>query len=122
VRDILAIDHVQITIPVGQEEKARAFYGDWLGLEEIEKPDSLKPNGGVWYRVGALELHIGTEPMESEKGKRHVAFRVRDIARLRRLCEEKGIAIQEEKPIPGAERFTIRDPFGNRTEFIERKD
>jgi catechol 2,3-dioxygenase-like lactoylglutathione lyase family enzyme len=115
---IQGIDHVQICIPTGEEEKAKAFYGTLLGLKEIEKPDSLKPNGGVWYQTGNLQLHIGTEKMEQEKGKRHVAFRVNDIEAARKLCEENGFAVNVEKPIPGAERFSIHDPFGNRTEFI----
>jgi catechol 2,3-dioxygenase-like lactoylglutathione lyase family enzyme len=117
---IRGIDHVQICIPIGEEEKARNFYGGLLGLQEIEKPDSLKANGGVWYQVGDLELHIGTEKMNQEKGKRHVAFRVDDIQAMRTLLENHGFTINEEKPIPGAERFSIRDPFGNRMEFISR--
>ena len=118
---IQGIDHVQICIPTGEEEKAMAFYGGFLGLIEIEKPDSLKPSGGVWYQAGAIQLHIGTEKMEQEKGKRHIAFRVDDTQTMRKLCEENNIAIKEEKVIPGAERFSIRDPFGNRTEFISWK-
>jgi len=116
--NIKGFDHVQICIPVGEEEKARDFYGKMLGLTEIEKPDSLKPNGGVWFQVGDLQLHIGTEKMSPEKGKRHVAFRVDDIAAVETLCIENGLTIHREKPIPGAERFSVRDPFGNRTEFI----
>lgn len=38
---ILGIHHVQITIPTGEEARARAFYCDLLGLEEMEKPASL---------------------------------------------------------------------------------
>ncbi|RYF93923.1 MAG: glyoxalase, partial [Caulobacteraceae bacterium] len=30
-----AIDHVQIAIPPGGEERARPFYGDLLGLTEV---------------------------------------------------------------------------------------
>ncbi|MGV3489119.1 MAG: hypothetical protein ACO1OC_11115 [Tuberibacillus sp.] len=71
MKAIQGFDHVQICIPTGEEEKARQFYGDLLGLEEIEKPDSLKPNGGVWYQVGALQLHIGTEQMSQEKVQRN---------------------------------------------------
>ena len=38
---ITAIHHVQITIPPGAEDQARAFYCGVLGLREIEKPASL---------------------------------------------------------------------------------
>ena len=35
---IRGINHVQLTIPRGSEEKARHFYCQTLGLPEIEKP------------------------------------------------------------------------------------
>lgn len=31
---IYAIDHVQLAMPAGEEEKARAFYNEVLGIEE----------------------------------------------------------------------------------------
>ncbi|BBW96455.1 hypothetical protein GsuE55_12880 [Geobacillus subterraneus] len=44
---IKQLDHVQICIPFGAEDEARAFYTDVLGFQEIEKPESLKANGGL---------------------------------------------------------------------------
>ena len=40
-QNLIAFDHVQITIPIGQEQIAHAFYCGVLGLTEIEKPESL---------------------------------------------------------------------------------
>jgi len=51
--DTPAFDHVQVAAPRGCEEDARWFYGALLGFAEVEKPDALKPRGGVWFRVGA---------------------------------------------------------------------
>lgn len=45
----LALDHVQVAIPAGGEDRARAFYGGLLGLKEIPKPAALSARGGVWY-------------------------------------------------------------------------
>ena len=45
--NILSIDHVQLAMPAGQESKARAFYGDILGIPEVEKPEALQARGGV---------------------------------------------------------------------------
>ena len=59
--EIKRIDHVQICIPKGGEDEARTFYSGLLGLEEIEKPDSLKASGGVWFKAGNAELHLGVE-------------------------------------------------------------
>lgn len=49
---IAGVHHVQITIPPGSEDQARAFYCDLLGLVEIEKPDPLAGRGGLWLMVG----------------------------------------------------------------------
>ena len=56
---IVALDHVQVAAPEGGEHEARAFYGDVLGLEEIEKPDRLAPRGGVWLGLGRQQFHAG---------------------------------------------------------------
>lgn len=114
------IDHVQLCIPVGTEAQAREFYTGVLGFKEIEKPASLRLNGGLWYDLGTLQLHIGVEPMDGYKSKRHPAFEVEDLTEVRRYLEQRGIAIQDEKPLPGVKRFSFYDPFGNRIEFLER--
>jgi hypothetical protein len=40
---ITGIDHVQIAIPRGQEQLAREFYGDLLGMTEIPSQSSSDP-------------------------------------------------------------------------------
>lgn len=118
---ILGIDHVQITVPTGQEPAARRFYCGVLGLTEIEKPDALKPRGGFWLKVGDRELHVGTEEgVNRQATKAHVAFAVDDLAIWRARLTEQGIVLEAGVPIPGCERFEFRDPFGNRVEMIER--
>ncbi|MCA1029875.1 glyoxalase [Bacillus timonensis] len=118
--EIKRLDHVQICIPIGQEANAREFYSGILGLTEMEKPESLKANGGMWYRVGDIELHIGVEQMDDVKSKRHPAFVVSSLREVRVFLESKGVTIQDEKPIPNVNRFSFFDPFGNRIEFLER--
>jgi catechol 2,3-dioxygenase-like lactoylglutathione lyase family enzyme len=115
------LDHVQICIPIGAEDEARAFYTDVLGFVEIEKPDALKANGGLWYKVGDIELHIGVENREGYRSKSHPAFEVENVEAARRYLEEKGVATYDEKPIPGVVRFSFRDPFHNRIEFLEKQ-
>jgi catechol 2,3-dioxygenase-like lactoylglutathione lyase family enzyme len=46
---LLALDHVQLAMPAGAEDRARQFYRDVLGLEEIPKPAALAARGGVWF-------------------------------------------------------------------------
>jgi hypothetical protein len=49
--DIYGLDHVQIAMPAGGEDAARAFYGALLGLPEIPKPPDLATRGGVWFML-----------------------------------------------------------------------
>ncbi|MFZ3589451.1 VOC family protein [Bacillus sp. DJP31] len=104
-----------------QDDLARRFYSELLGFTEIEKPDSLKGNGGLWYKVGDIELHIGVEDMGDFKSKRHPAFEVTCLNEARQYLEENLVRTLDEKPIPNVDRFTFYDPFGNRIEFLERK-
>ena len=46
------LDHVQVAAPAGCETPARRFYGELLGLVEIDKPAPLAARGGVWFALG----------------------------------------------------------------------
>ena len=117
---IHAIHHVQITIPMGQEAAARAFYCDVLGLKEVAKPPSLAGRGGLWLTVGDRQLHIGVESHGDQSvTKAHVAYQVSDITGWRARLEKAGVALVDSAPIPGFQRFEFRDPFGNRVELIQ---
>lgn len=116
---LLAINHIQITVPVGDEVEAKWFYCNLLGLEEVEKPDILKPNGGFWMKLGNHQIHVGTESnVDRSKTKSHIAYQVSNIEEWKSKFTKENIAIIESQPIPGCERFEIRDPFGNRIEFM----
>ncbi len=43
------LDHVQLAMPRGGEERARAYFAGLLGLAELEKPPALAGRGGVWF-------------------------------------------------------------------------
>jgi catechol 2,3-dioxygenase-like lactoylglutathione lyase family enzyme len=113
------LDHVQVCIPRGTEAEAREFYGRLLGLEEIEKPDVLKKNGGMWYGVAGVQLHVGVED-EVAPSKRHPAFEVQDVPGVRAYLEQNGVRTKDEPDIPGVRRFSLFDPFGNRIELLEK--
>lgn len=117
---IIALHHVQITIPKGSEEQGKDFYCGILGLKEIEKPDSLKGRGGFWLQLGHQEVHVGTEDgFERLSTKAHIAYQVEDIDYWKTKLAEHQIEIIESVPIPSYERFEFRDPFGNRLEIIQ---
>ncbi|AST91583.1 VOC family protein [Sutcliffiella cohnii] len=113
------LHHIQLCIPIGDEDKARDFYGRILQLKEKEKPEALKKNGGLWFDVGDIELHLGVESINSSPSKRHPAFEVENILEVKEYLKDRGVKIKEEIAIPNIERFTFTDPFGNRIEFME---
>ena len=112
------IDHVQICIPENSEEESRKFYSGLLGLEEIEKPDELKSSGGVWFKAGNIELHLGVEE-NSVKTKSHPAFEIENIDGMKNFLLKNGVKLKEEIQIPSRKRFSFYDPFGNRIELLE---
>ena len=113
-------DHVQVCIPRGTEDRAREFYGGLLGLAEIEKPEVLKRNGGMWYGVADVQLHVGVEETVAPS-KRHPAFVVEDVAGVRAYLERNGVRTKDEPDIHGVvHRFSFFDPFDNRFELLEK--
>ena len=94
-------DHVQVCIPRGTEDAAREFYGGLLGLEEVEKPEVLKDNGGMWYAVAGVQLHIGVEDLVA-KSKRHPAFEVEDAAGVRTYLVRSGVGRRASPTSPAS--------------------
>jgi catechol 2,3-dioxygenase-like lactoylglutathione lyase family enzyme len=117
---LAGLDHVQLAMPAGQEDVARRFYRDLLGLVELAKPAPLAARGGVWFALGEHQLHFGVEADFRPAKKAHPAFRVTDIAALRRQLIAAGESPIDDDALPGYDRFYLHDPFGNRLEFLER--
>jgi catechol 2,3-dioxygenase-like lactoylglutathione lyase family enzyme len=116
---VVALDHLQLAMPRGREAEARAFYGDLLGLPELRKPPNLAVRGGVWFALGAQQLHLGVEEDFRPARKAHPAFLVPDLDALRARLEQGGFAPYEDEPLAGYKRFYVADPFGNRLEFLK---
>jgi catechol 2,3-dioxygenase-like lactoylglutathione lyase family enzyme len=116
---LCAIDHVQIAIPPGGEDRARAFYGDLLGLVEVPKPPTLAARGGCWFESGAIKVHLGVERDFRASVKAHVAFEVDDVRALSDRARAAGYAVKPDDEIADVERAFVFDPFGNRLEFLK---
>ena len=114
------LHHVQLAIPTGGEEQARAFYAGVLGMSEIDKPIELAKRGGCWFRSGELELHLGVEEPFSPARKAHPGIEVDDLEALRARLEGAGNDATPDDLLPGFRRIYTSDPFGNRLEFLER--
>jgi catechol 2,3-dioxygenase-like lactoylglutathione lyase family enzyme len=111
---VATLDHVQVAAPPGCETEARAFYGELLGLVEVEKPESLRGRGGVWFQ----QLHVGVEEDFRPARKAHPALRVSDIDGLATRLTTLGKLIEWDDSLPGIRRFYTSDPWGNRIELL----
>ena len=117
---IVGLDHVQLAMPTGGEDRARAFYVGVLGLTERVKPPHLVGRGGCWFSGPGVELHLGSEEGFRPATKAHPALLVADLAAARDRLGEQGIAFAEGTLIEGFTRGDIADPFGNRIELMQK--
>ncbi len=117
---VIGIDHVQIAAPRGCEREARRFFGELLGLTEIDKPAALRTRGGAWFSVGEQQLHVGIDEEFAPARKAHPALRL-DPGDLRSVAaglEQAGVEVLWDGALLGEERFYCTDPWGNRLELI----
>jgi catechol 2,3-dioxygenase-like lactoylglutathione lyase family enzyme len=117
---IIGIDHVQLAMPAGEEERARAFYRDALGLSETPKPPHLAKRGGCWFEGDSVKIHLGVEANFRPAVKAHPGLLVDDLPALVARCREGGFAIVDDEPLEGYDRFYVSDPFGNRLELMQK--
>jgi catechol 2,3-dioxygenase-like lactoylglutathione lyase family enzyme len=116
---LIAIDHVQLAMPSGNEEVAAAFYQDLLGLERREKPPTLEARGGCWFSNGSVTLHLGVEDGFRPARKAHPALIVENLDELTRTLSAGGHEVRFDDEMPEVRRCYVDDPFGNRIELIE---
>jgi len=118
---IRALHHVQLAMPRGREDEARAFYLDVLGMTEHAKPENLVRRGGVWFSAGEAQVHLGVEDDFRPARKAHPALLVGDLEQLLARCRAAGCTIVQDEPLPGYDRAYVADPFGNRIELLQAR-
>jgi len=118
---VLSLNHADIIIPRGFEDQARKFYCDFLGFKEIPKPADLQKNGGLWLKISNAQVHLSIQDgFDPSKTKSHLAYEVSDLAFLKEELAKRDIKWNDNSPVPGFIRGDIRDPFGNRIEFLQK--
>ena len=117
-----AIDHIQVTSSPEAEDAMLFFYGKVLGLTEIPKPETIKANGGAWYVLGNIQIHVSTEQKpDNAASRRHICYLVSDFQAFQEHLQAHNVEIiPDQPPIPGHARFFLRDPAGNRIEIAEK--
>ncbi|MGY3314108.1 catechol 2,3-dioxygenase-like lactoylglutathione lyase family enzyme [Peribacillus simplex] len=114
-----AIDHFQLASPKNTEDQSRKFFNEILMFREVDKPASLKSNGGVWFESGSIKIHVGTEDQFIPARKAHPALEVENLRDFKQHLITNRVSFTEDKRLPGANRIYISDPFGNRIEILE---
>ena len=120
------IHHMNVAID--DVHRARDFYGQILGLEEIKRPAVGRP--GLWFGCGSNELHLSVQPhlgggssgmslQPTERPGRsggHVAFTMSgsldDIAR-----HLEAVGVPYARGRAGLPQIFCEDPAGNLVEL-----
>lgn len=119
---VISLNHVQITVPRAAEAASVRFYRDLLGLPQLVRPAQGRQEG-TWFQLPGFRIHLTVEDAGAAgagASRRHVCLAVDDLAACRRAMDRSGIEmLPDERPIPGVERFFVRDPGGNRLEIMQ---
>jgi catechol 2,3-dioxygenase-like lactoylglutathione lyase family enzyme len=116
---VVALDHVQLAMPVGGEAKAEAFYCGALGFSVLPKPEPMASRGGRWFVCGDVQVHLGAEEDFRPAHKAHPALVVTELDGLTSTLRAAGVSIRWDVQLPDVRRCFVEDPFGNRIELIE---
>lgn len=119
----LVVEFRHLSLLVADLNRARRFYEGVLGLE-INPARPVMSFDGVWYDVGAMQIHLMRLPdpetglLRPEHGgrDRHVAFTVCDIDELQSRLTQADIFFTLSQS--GRRALFCRDPDGNALEFV----
>jgi predicted enzyme related to lactoylglutathione lyase len=117
---ILRIEHVQVAIPLGSQDRARAFYCGVLGFSEVQKPASMAERKSIWFAAGSVNLHLGIEADFHPAKRAHPAFVVEGLDDILASCERAGVTVKPDVSFDGFRRVHVIDPFGNRLELMQK--
>ena len=120
VTPVIGIDHVQLAMPAGEEQRAREFYGDVLGLPEKVKPPELARRGGCWFETAGVKIHLGVDQRFQPATKAHPGLLVDDLQAIIERCHARGFVTRADAPLEGYLRVFVDDPFGNRLELLQQ--
>jgi catechol 2,3-dioxygenase-like lactoylglutathione lyase family enzyme len=117
----LGVHHVQLAMPAGREEEARAFYQGILGIPEVQKPPHLAARGGCWFERDDLRIHLGVEASFAPARKAHPALLVENLPSLKAALVAAGYTLRPDQELEGYDRTYVDDPFGNRIELLAER-
>jgi predicted enzyme related to lactoylglutathione lyase len=116
---------IEIGLTVGDLARSRAFYGDFVGLDELPAVQArLSPSKKVSYRHGTtiVSLHHLGRSVPADSGTGGIQYVVSDVDVVDALARERGVTI--DQPLGGVAGFDLRtiwldDPDGITNYFAE---
>jgi catechol 2,3-dioxygenase-like lactoylglutathione lyase family enzyme len=125
------LDTIEVRLTVGDLEKSRKFYHDFVGFEELDPEMAPETDGGHLYRYrhgnttimlasfgAALPKHSGR--WEKARGVRYIQYIVRDLDAVSDDATSSGVRIEQPIfPLGNLARIMfIADPDGIINEFV----
>ena len=117
--DISSLHHVAVCVT--DIARSKKFYGDVLGLKEVDRP--VFPFAGAWYELGdGRQLHLivherprtlrGTTEIDLRDG--HFAFGVADYEQVVEQLQAAGVecVVRPDNVTPWKQVY-VTDPDGN---------
>ena len=116
------LQHTSIPMPPDGDEKARAFYGEVLGMREIPKPEGLAEMTVIWFAANddGDEVHVfKDERLGPNSAAQHLCLEVDDIEAYKTRLRDRGYEVRVPETIQNRPRLFVRDPFDNLIELVE---
>src|SRR2546429_8304767 len=103
---VIALHHVNVTVPTASEAVAKEFYGSVLGLKQVPKPAAARQIG-AWDQIGLNQLHLSVEDeANGALSSRHVCFTVSDLDAAEKRLRAAGTKMNTDpQAIPRSRRF-----------------
>jgi catechol 2,3-dioxygenase-like lactoylglutathione lyase family enzyme len=113
-----------VSFAVKDLDASRRFFGDVLGLQEIERPNFSFP--GAWYALGDRQLHLIVEPAAGRQAadrisrSDHMALEVGSIDSVKQALQGASIEYGEGgNQTLGMDQVFCRDPDGHVIELVQ---
>ena len=111
-------------VPVSDVRKAKRFYGEILGFDQVERPE-IKGIPGAWYEVDGTQVHIiGQRNKMAAEGipgvGAHLAVQGEDLEEAKKVLKRRRVKYMEFTPPPnfGSDPVLfVLDPDGNVVEL-----
>ena len=121
----MRLHHVTHNIARLNLNRARQFYGELLGLKEIEPIGDPTNQRLVWFAIANQQLHLVLHDQPDPPSSRHLAVFVEDFEMLVARLEKANVILDELKPgqhwstrPDGSKVAFCYDPDGNRIELM----